>query len=63
MLCRDAGSLDITIWQRVREEGSAAFVDREIPEEVVVQEHWPTLTPAGIQPQVDPEDQWYRSHV
>lgn len=63
MLCRDAGSLDITIWQAVREEGAEPYIDREIPEEVVAEEHWPTLTPAGVEPQTAPQDQWYRSHV
>ncbi len=63
MLCRDAGSLDITFWQFSREEGTAAFLDREIPEDFGVDEHWPTLTPAGVEPQADPQDQWYRSHV
>ena len=63
MLCRDAGNLDITFWQFSREEGTAAFIDREIPEDFGADEHWPTLTPAGVEPQVDPQDQWYRSHV
>lgn len=63
MLARQAGSLDIVAWQSVREEGSAAFVDREVPEDIEGQQIWPTLTPAGVDPKVDPEETMYRAHV
>ena len=63
MLCRHAGNLDIAAWQHVREEGSRAFVDRELPEDVNPEAIWPTLTPAGREPATNPQDEWYRSHV
>lgn len=63
MLCRGGGSLDVTVWQRIREAGTEPFVDREVPEETVQEPAWPTLTPAGVEPELDPRDQWYRSHV
>ena len=63
MLCKQAGSLDITAWQSVREHGNRAFIDREVPEEIVGEEAWPSLTPAGVDPEVDPEETIYRSHV
>ena len=63
MLCRRAGNLDIAAWQDVREEGTPAFVDRELPEDVDPQDVWPTLTPAGREPTIKPQDEWYRSHV
>lgn len=63
MLCRRAGNLDIISWQSVREYGSAAFMDHEVPEDVDDDPIWPTLTPAGVAPQTDPEETIYRSHV
>lgn len=63
MLCRHAGNLDIASWQAAREEGLPAYVDHEVPEEQIPEDHWPTLTPAGIQPEVDQEDQLYRTNV
>ena len=63
MLCKQAGNLDIISWQSVREHGSAAFMDQEVPEDVDDDPIWPTLTPAGVDPQTDPEETIYRSHV
>jgi NADH-quinone oxidoreductase subunit K len=63
LLCRRAGNLDLLTWQKVREEGRPPYVDREIPEETVEEEHWPVLTPAGVEPETDPQQEWYRSHV
>lgn len=63
MLCRHTGNLDVVSWQQVREDGVKAYQDREVPEDLDPEEHWPSLTPAGREPQVDPEEQWYRSHV
>jgi NADH-quinone oxidoreductase subunit K len=63
MLCRRVGSLDVTQWQQIREAGTAPFVDVEIPEEKLADEHWPTLTPAGIEPEPNLQEQLYRSHV
>lgn len=56
-------TLDATFWQDLREEGQPPFVDRELPEDGLVQEVWPKLTPAGIQPDVDPDELLYRSRV
>ena len=63
MLAKQAGNLDIMAWQSVREAGNEAFLDREVPEEVEHEKVWPSLTPAGVDPQVDPEETMYRSHV
>ena len=63
MLCRRTGNLDSVSWQGVREDGAAPFVDAQLPEEVIEEEHWPTLTPAGIEPKTEPQEQWYRTHV
>ena len=63
MLCKQAGNLDIVSWQSVREHGSAAYMDKEVPEEVDEDELWPRLTPAGVDPEIDPEETMYRTHV
>lgn len=63
MLCRDVGNLDIATWQSIREAGTRPYVDREIPEDPVIQPKWPELTPAGRLPSRQPQDERYRSHV
>jgi len=63
MLFRQSGSLDIVSWQNEREDNQPAHVDRKIPEEKEEEQIWPTLTPAGIRPEVDEEDQLQRSRV
>lgn len=63
MLAKQAGNLDIASWQTVREEGNEAFVDQEVPEELEEEKVWPSLTPAGVDPKVDPEETMYRTRV
>ena len=63
MLAQRSGKLDSAAWQDLREEGQPAFVDRAVPEERVEDRVWPHLTPAGIQPQVDPQTQLHRPRV
>ena len=64
MLCQQSGNLDIASWQQSREDCLPAYVDQEIPEETVATpEEWPSLTPAGVRPQTDPEEEWYRTRV
>lgn len=63
MLFRQSGSLDIVSWQNEREDNQPAHVDRKIPEEKEEEQIWPTLTPAGVRPEVDEEDQLQRSRV
>ncbi len=64
MLARQAGNLDIASWQSSREEGIAPFIDEEVPEERDAdRQRWPSLTPAGVEPAIDPQEQMHRSHV
>ncbi len=63
LLCKRSGSLDIANWQEVREAGQTPFVDHEVPEDLDPSRWWPHLTPAGVQPVVDPEKEIYRTHV
>ena len=63
MLFHKSGTLDMAFWQDMREEGQPAFVDRGVPEERAEDRVWPMLTPAGIEPEVDQEEQRHRSNV
>jgi NADH-quinone oxidoreductase subunit K len=63
MLYQKSGKLDVAFWQGVREEGRAAFVDRNVPIEREQEDHWPRLTPAGIEPTLDEEAPLHRSRV
>jgi NADH-quinone oxidoreductase subunit K len=63
MLARKSGKLDAAFWQDLREDNQPAFVDREVPEEQADDRVWPTLTPAGIQPQPDVDELLHRPRV
>lgn len=64
MLCQRAGNLDVVSWQSAREEDLPPFVDQEVPEshdpEPIL---WPSLSPAGVRPEVEREKQLHRTHV
>jgi NADH-quinone oxidoreductase subunit K len=63
MLAQRSGKLDATYWQDLREEGQPAFVDREVPEERADEQVWPHLTPSGVAPPQNVEEQMHRSRV
>lgn len=63
MLYHKSGTLDMTFWQDMREEGQPAFVDQHVPEGHTEDQVWPTLTPAGVEPEVDENEELYRSKV
>lgn len=63
MLFQRRGTLDIASWHELRESSMPAYADREIPEMLDDPRKWPTLTPAGIEPPVDEEEEMHRSHV
>lgn len=63
MLYHKSGTLDMAFWQDMREEGQPAFVDHGVPEDRDEDRVWPTLTPAGVEPAVDPEEQQHRRNV
>ena len=63
MLAQRAGSLDAVVWQDLREEGLPAYLDQRIPEELLKDQVWPTLTPAGGQPAPNVEDQTHRGTI
>jgi NADH-quinone oxidoreductase subunit K len=63
MLFHRSDSLDIVVWQDLREAGLPAYVDRGVPEEMDEDRVWPTLTPAGIEPDIDVEEQTHRPRI
>ena len=63
MLYRHSETLDLAFWQDVREDGAAPYVDRQIPEEQDSDRIWPTLTPAGLEPETGSEREMYRPQV
>ena len=64
MLFHRKESLDIALWQELREDDQPASRDHKVlleaPEEAA---SWPCLTPAGIRPEPSPEQTGYRPHV
>lgn len=64
MLFKHTGRLDIAAWQDLREDNQPPFIDREVPPPVETPpRHWPRLTPAGVEPETDPHEELFRSHV
>jgi NADH-quinone oxidoreductase subunit K len=63
MLFLKSGTLDVVFWQDLREEGQVGYVDSKIPEERAEDRVWPKLTPAGVAPEVDEEQQLHRNRV
>ena len=63
MLAKRAGNLDIVSWQHCREDGLVPYVDQEVPEDEVATQEWPELTPAGVQPELNPEEHMHRTNV
>ena len=63
MLFNRSGSLDIALWQQLREEGQSPYTDRQIPEQRRQHPVWPTLPPAGIEPEHDQEKESHRAGV
>ncbi len=62
-LFHKVGALDITLWQKLREDNQPAFADPRMPEPAEGDSPWPKLTPAGIEPDLDPDELSHRMHV
>jgi NADH-quinone oxidoreductase subunit K len=64
MLYHRRESLDIILWQDLREADQPLFIDQELPEKAADDEpRWPTLPPAGQRPELPRTDTEYRPHV
>jgi NADH-quinone oxidoreductase subunit K len=63
LLVQRSGKLDALWWQDLREATQPAFVDQAVPEERLADEHWPKLTPAGIEPVHDIDEELHRPRM
>ena len=63
MLFQRKGNLDVVAWQSLREANQPEFVDEEEPAPAEDKPIWPHLTPAGVEPEHEPEEEVYRSRV
>ena len=63
MLYHRGHSLDVSIWQNLREENQPPFVDVEVPEEMEEDQLWPHLTPAGHEREQTEADKFHRTRV
>ena len=63
MLYHRGRSLDIVLWQRLREDNQPPFVDVEVPEEMEEEQLWPRLTPAGHEKEASDQDKYHRTGV
>lgn len=57
------GRLDAAAWQSLRESVLPRVVDRELPASDAAAMEFPRLTPAGIEPEHDPDAALEREHV
>jgi len=64
VLYQRRGTLDVALWQDLRESDQPRHVDEPIfePPEPAEPE-WPHLAPAGVQPEIPSEQTDYRPHV
>jgi NADH-quinone oxidoreductase subunit K len=62
-LFHKTGSLDIAVWQQLREDNQPPLAERPMPEPAEAEPAWPKLTPAGIEPAPDLEELTHRTHV
>jgi NADH-quinone oxidoreductase subunit K len=64
VLYRRRGSLDVALWQELREDNLPPYVDREQPEPPVEDRpEWPRLAPAGRDANIPREETDYRRRV
>ncbi len=57
------GNLDITGWQLLREANQAAFQETPLPPSAEKTEPLPRLPPAGVQPEIPPNEIDYRPDI
>jgi NADH-quinone oxidoreductase subunit K len=63
-LYQRSGSLDVAVWQNLREDNLAPYVDANIPEPADLSAtKWPSLTPAGVEPAELPDADGHRPKV
>jgi NADH-quinone oxidoreductase subunit K len=62
-LFQKSGTLDVTFWQDLREDGQPPYVDREVPEVSAPDQAWPSLPAAGVEPPINVEEQLHRTRI
>ncbi|MEX0678523.1 MAG: NADH-quinone oxidoreductase subunit NuoK [Pirellulales bacterium] len=62
-LFHKTGSLDVTVWHKLREDNQPPYVERRMPEPAEKEPTWPKLVPAGVEPEHDLEELTHRAHV
>lgn len=62
-LFHKSGSLDIALWQQLREDNQPVNFERAPHEAAELEPQWPRLTPSGVEPSVDIEEETHRMHV
>jgi NADH-quinone oxidoreductase subunit K len=62
-LFHKSGSLDIAIWQQLREENQPPYVEHQPPDRRSDEPRWPKLTPSGVEPQHDLDEVLHRTHM
>jgi NADH-quinone oxidoreductase subunit K len=62
-LYRARGTLDMVVWQSLREDNQPLYVDEQLPETTLETRAWPELTPAGVEPVLPEIDTNYRMRV
>jgi NADH-quinone oxidoreductase subunit K len=63
LLFQRTGRLDVAAWQELREANQPAYIDEDVADEVHPMLESPRLPPAGVAPQVSPDQTEYREHV
>src|SRR5487761_1432857 len=63
MLYHRSGKLDVACGQTVREANQPRYVDRELPDEPLTIEHFPTLPLSGVEPVHSLDEMIHRSHI
>jgi NADH-quinone oxidoreductase subunit K len=62
-LFHKSGSLDMVVWQQLREDNQPPLAERRPAEPEEKQPQWPKLTPAGVEPEPDVDELTHRMHV
>ncbi len=63
MLFQSTGKLDIAAWQALREANQPPWEEEELPPQAAAPLDWPLLPPAGVQPEIPPDQLEHRPHV
>jgi NADH-quinone oxidoreductase subunit K len=63
-LFHKSGSLDVAVWQQLREDNQPSLVDTQsAASQRQPEAKWPKLTPAGVEPEHDLEEVTHRMHM